>query len=73
MEEDRQKLLEEAAEPDHIWGIWEEEADRTSDAAGWLRKYPSTRETYGTMLRHEYHTGNNGSHRHRRRSNGIQK
>ena len=38
MEDDRRQLLEEAVELDHVWGIWEEEAERASDAAGWLQQ-----------------------------------
>ncbi len=38
MQDDRWKLLEEAAELDHIWGMWEEEAEHTSDTAGWLQQ-----------------------------------
>jgi hypothetical protein len=69
MENDRRQILEETAELDHIWGVWEAEAQPISDAAGWLQQASlnRTKEIYGTMLKHEYHTGNNGgSHRQRR-------
>jgi hypothetical protein len=38
MENDRRQILEEAAELDHIWGVWEAEAEPISDAAGWLQQ-----------------------------------
>jgi hypothetical protein len=38
IENDNRQILEEEAELDHIWGVWEEEAETISDAAGWLQQ-----------------------------------
>ena len=57
MDDERRQILEEAAELDHIWGVWEEEEGVTSTRCKWI-KQPSQR---GNDMRH--HVEVHASHR----------
>ena len=36
MDDERRQILEEAVELDHIWGVWEAEAELTNESREWL-------------------------------------
>jgi len=55
MDDERRQILEEAAELDHIWGVWAAEAELTNGPREWL-KQPSL--SSGTILRCTPHTVN---------------
>ena len=57
VDDERRQILEEAAELDHIWGVWEEEEGVTSTRCKWI-KQPSQR---GNGMRH--HVEVHASHR----------
>jgi hypothetical protein len=42
VDDERRQILEEAADLDHIWGVWEEEEGATSTRCKWI-KQPSQR------------------------------
>ena len=42
VDDERRQILEEAADLDHIWGVWEEEEGATSTRCEWI-KQPSQR------------------------------
>jgi hypothetical protein len=39
VDDERRQILEEAAELDHIWGVWEEETEPTNIPSKWLKQY----------------------------------
>jgi hypothetical protein len=57
VDDERRQTLEEAAELDHIWGVWEKEEEMTSTRCKWI-KQPSQREN---GIRH--HVEVHASHR----------
>ncbi len=57
VDDERRQILEEAADLDHIWGVWEEEEGATSTQCKWI-KQPSQR---GNDMRH--HVEVHASHR----------
>jgi hypothetical protein len=57
VDDERRQILEEAADLDHIWGVWEEEEGATSTRCKWI-KQPSQR---GNDMRH--HVEVHASHR----------
>jgi hypothetical protein len=38
MDDEKRQILEEAAELDHIWGVWAEEAELIRDSRKWLKQ-----------------------------------
>jgi hypothetical protein len=57
VDDERRQILEEAAELDHIWGVWEAEKEPTNDPRKWIRQ-PSQS---GNDMRH--HVEVHASHR----------
>ena len=57
VDDERRQILEEAADLDHIWGVWEEEKESTIAHCRWI-KQPSQR---GNDMR--YHVEVHASHR----------
>ena len=48
VEDERRQILEEAAELDHIWGVWEEEKEPTNAPHKWIRQSSQS----GNDMRH---------------------
>jgi hypothetical protein len=38
MEDEKRRILEEAMELGHIWGVWEEEKEQTNYPHKWIRQ-----------------------------------
>jgi hypothetical protein len=38
VDDERRQILEEAAELDHIWGVWEVEKEPTNGPGRWIRQ-----------------------------------
>ena len=57
VDDERRQILEEAAELDHIWGVWEVETEQTNGPGRWIRQ-PSKS---GDDMRH--HVVVHASHR----------
>ena len=51
MDDERRQILEEAAELDHIWGVWEEETEPTNIPSKWLKQASRSRDDL------RYHAG----------------
>jgi hypothetical protein len=45
MEDEKRRILEEAMELDHIWGVWEEEKEQTMLLASGLGNHPKVEKT----------------------------
>jgi hypothetical protein len=67
MDDERRQILEESAELDHIWGVWEAEAELTNDPRKWVKQPPLCRVD---LKYHEVpctpHIGNRGGSHHQR-------
>jgi hypothetical protein len=57
VEDERRRILEEATELDHIWGVWEEEKEPTDAPRKWIRQSSQS----GNDMRH--HVEVHASHR----------
>jgi hypothetical protein len=57
MEDEKRRILEEAMELDHIWGVWEEEKEPTNAPHKWIRQSSQS----GNDMRH--HVEVHASHR----------
>jgi hypothetical protein len=38
VDDERRQILEEAAELDHVWGVWEVEKEQTNVSCKWIRQ-----------------------------------
>ena len=43
MEDEKRRILEEAMELDHIWGVWEEEKEPTKAPHKWIKQSSQSR------------------------------
>jgi hypothetical protein len=44
VDDERRQILEEAAELDHIWGVWEAEEEPTNVPSRWIRQPSRSRD-----------------------------
>ena len=66
IETDRRQILEEAAELDHIWSVWEAESEPISNAAGWHQQATLSKGDLRHQVEARVSHRNNGSHLQRR-------